>query len=326
MKLRLLTILFSIALFAAGCNDNVTPPESKPLVSGPGTISFGDVESGECRDTTIRYDNLTGAAVTITSASFNDSNFAWSGGALPISIAAGASVDIKVRFCPRSEAPSSGKLVVKGTGGDSVSIVLQGNGIPSTFVAAKAGSSYTMQVETLDSASGETSTSTATYQIVADDITFEGRTDVRQFTKDGEEGTVSFVYNSDKSVSMHFGEGFPDWLLLPTNGGAGMTLDVFDTTIIYQGIPVQLSVDLSSKYDGTAPITVKGKTYQAKRILITTTTLVTTIGLEQKEEDVATIHWISELGFYGYRAGSHTDQTIMAGWQTETLVDYELVK
>lgn len=129
---RSLSVLCALVLCSAmvSCSEDTIAPEVKhPILTGPGTIGFGDVALGACKDTTIRYDNTTGKTITLTSVTFAGVGFEWTGSALPVEVAAGASIDLKVRFCPAAKDSSRATLVFKGTGGDSVSVKLAGNGL-----------------------------------------------------------------------------------------------------------------------------------------------------------------------------------------------------
>lgn len=114
----------------SGCSeDTVSPVVKNPILTGPGSIGFGDVALGACKDTTIRYDNTTGKTITLTSVTFAGAGFEWTGSALPVEVAAGTSIDLKVRYCPVAKDSAGATLVFKGTGGDSVAVKLTGNGL-----------------------------------------------------------------------------------------------------------------------------------------------------------------------------------------------------
>lgn len=127
--LRVCCVLaFSTMLGLVGCSEDnpVQPPTTKPLVTGPGSIHFGDVRFGDCKDTTIRYDNTTGKTVTLTRASFSSAQYSWVGASFPLELVAGTSVDLKVRYCPDLADSNHSYVVLTGTGGDSVKIQLHG--------------------------------------------------------------------------------------------------------------------------------------------------------------------------------------------------------
>jgi hypothetical protein len=124
-----LCALIIVGSMTSCTEDSTGPVEKKYIVTGPATVNFGDVGMGRCKDTTIRYDNTTGKAVTLSSVTFAGAGFEWTGSTLPVEIAAGASIDLKVRFCPQSNDTVRATLVFKGTGGDSVSVKLLGFGV-----------------------------------------------------------------------------------------------------------------------------------------------------------------------------------------------------
>ena len=92
----------SIALSGTG-----TAPGS--LAVSPATLSFGNVAVGSSSSLSGTL-NATGAAVTISSSTMTNTEFALSGISLPVTIPAGSSASFTVTFTPQTSGAASGKL------------------------------------------------------------------------------------------------------------------------------------------------------------------------------------------------------------------------
>jgi hypothetical protein len=316
-----------LALTASSCKDEVVAADPKPLLSGPGTINFGDVPNGVCRDTVIRYDNTTGSVVTINSITFTDPSFTWMGVAFPFTLAIGASVDIHLQYCPSTVAPASSKMVVKGTGGSEVSITLSGNGVEPLLVEAKAGSTFTMEDVTFDSIGNETDRIVSVYSVLEDNVTIKGKTGVRSFISDGPDAAPMYVsYQQDGNVSLLLGEEAANWMFLPVQGGAGSSVVIFDTTIVQQGIPIRIKLEVTTSFVKTEDLTIKGETFGSSKIAVTITSTASALGQVKTEEHQNLLWWVPKLGYIGQQVNNNTDLNGSPQRTEGTVIDFNLVK
>jgi hypothetical protein len=123
--------VFIITLILSGCGDDapINPVEDKPLLTGPAAIDLGTLYAGECSDTIITYDNTASFAVTITAVKIEGTDVMWVGATLPVTVAAGKSLDLSFRACPASTGTLNRKVLIRSST-DSISITLLGNVIP----------------------------------------------------------------------------------------------------------------------------------------------------------------------------------------------------
>lgn len=278
-------------LTLASCSDDpVAPVEKKPLLSGPSSISFGDVSSGTCKDTTIRYDNTTGKAVTITSFTLAGSGFEWTGVALPAEVAAGASLDLKLRFCPPSMDTAKTTLEIKGTGGETVTISLSGY---SSEIAPKVGSQYIYKIYETDE-SGVKIDGTDDIQtdiITAINQTYEGKSKVYIVSEEGPLSYYAKEDNGDISTYLSAAQGGPfgnlvsGWKRLPYGSKLqNVELTRRDTsfTVEIPGVPIPVSVTATitqiASYAGQTSMVVGSKTYPLENVTLTTNVALSALG------------------------------------------------
>lgn len=91
------------------------------LAVTPATLSFGNVAVGSNSALNGSL-NATGAAVTVTSATLNNSEFALSGISLPVTIPAGQSATFTVTFTPQSSGATSASLSFSSNAGNSPTV------------------------------------------------------------------------------------------------------------------------------------------------------------------------------------------------------------
>ena len=100
------------------------------LGAGPSSLNFGSVTLGSNQSLSETVTNTGGASVTINQATISGSGFSLSGVTTPITLAAGQSVDINIKFAPTSAAAASGTLTVTSTASiPTLTVSLSGNGI-----------------------------------------------------------------------------------------------------------------------------------------------------------------------------------------------------
>jgi hypothetical protein len=290
----------------ASCSENSTeadPP--KPLVSGPGYVQFGSTPVGLCKDTTIRYDNNTGKKVTITEVTLSGSGFSWIGTELPVEVANGGSIDLKVRFCPSKTDTSKSIFSFKGTGGTEVNVLLLGysGGQIVTF-----GSTFTFATFLTNG--------TGVKQPGTDAIEVHTITGVNQFF----EGKTNVVTSSDGQVEDHFaaesngdistflptdlpviGGLIGGWRQLPF-GSKKQNVELLrkDTSLTVPQIPVPVPVTVKqvASYTGTTSLVVNGVTYSVENVTLTTT-VTPALALLGNLTVVIKMGYIPNIGYLG---------------------------
>ncbi len=101
----------------------------------PATYHFGSVNAGASSSMSAML-TATGAAVTISSLSSTDSDFAVSGLSLPVTLAAGQSVNFSTKFAPLTAGSFSGNISFQSNAANSsISMAVSGTG-----AAAQPGS------------------------------------------------------------------------------------------------------------------------------------------------------------------------------------------
>ena len=268
----------------SSCSEDSTGPvERKPLVTGPGSVDFGSVSMGLCKDTTIRYDNTTGKPVTLTSITFAGEGFEWIGLALPVEIAAGASVDLKVRFCPSSQDTARATLVFKGTGGDSVAIKLSGF---SNDRGLMVGDRFIYETHLKDETGARVpgSEGIEVDEVTAVGVSFEGKNNVIVVSEGGIPTQFVREANGDVSIFVSAGAGNPlnsligGWKRLPYGSKATVELLRKDTSLTVQGVPVQASIVQTAKYSGQSTMVVSGTTYSVENVTLESVVNVSSFG------------------------------------------------
>lgn len=300
-------------LTLASCSDDpVSPPEKKPLLTGPGSIGFGDVSSGSCKDTTIRYDNTTGKKVTITSFTLAGSGFEWVGVALPVEVAAGASMDLKLRFCPPSMDTARTTLEIKGTGGETVTIALSGY---SSEVAPKVGSQYIYNTFETDGTGVKIDGSDDTQIdiITAINQTFQGKSGVYIVSEEGPLSYYAKEQNGDVSTYLDasaagpFGDIVAGWKRLPY-GSKQQNVELLrrDTSFVVEipGVPLPVTVTATitqiASYAGQTSMVVATKTYPLENVTLTTNVALNATGFPLGNiTNVVKGGYIKAIGYQG---------------------------
>ncbi len=86
-----------------------TAPTSAQLTVAPSSVNFGNVPVGTTATQSITM-SASGAAVTVSSDSSSNAQFALNGASFPLTIPAGQSLSINVAFAPKSSGAASGSL------------------------------------------------------------------------------------------------------------------------------------------------------------------------------------------------------------------------
>jgi Abnormal spindle-like microcephaly-assoc'd, ASPM-SPD-2-Hydin len=138
----------------------------------PASVSFGSLNTGQTNNQTVTISNSGTASLTITSASVSGTGFSDTGIALPLTIPAGSSSALTVRFAPTTTGNFSGTLtLVNNSATPSVSVALSGTGTAAqtlqlsaspaslSFGSVAAGTSTTKTVSLTNTGTGSVSLS-----------------------------------------------------------------------------------------------------------------------------------------------------------------------
>lgn len=117
------------------------------LSVSPPTLDFGKTLVGASQTRTVTL-TAGGSPVTISSATTTNPEFVITAPALPVTIAAGASVPVSVQFAPKSSGSASSTLSFAGGEGNAITESLSGAGL----VAASHNVSLQWQGESSDTA------------------------------------------------------------------------------------------------------------------------------------------------------------------------------
>ena len=119
----LFTVLVSV-LTVSGCGGIVpntssspgsgnTPTSTGDIVASPTSVDFGTVNVGNSSNQQVVVTNQGTQAVQISQLALSDSSFSIDGqGNLPVSLAAGSTLNLKVHFNPKLSADTSGQLTI----------------------------------------------------------------------------------------------------------------------------------------------------------------------------------------------------------------------
>jgi hypothetical protein len=276
-----LCALMFVSALSSCSEDTLAPDVKKPIVSGPGSVDFGAVSVGSCKDTTIRYDNTTGKAVTITSVTFIGTGYEWTGSTLPVEVAAGASIDLKLRFCPSAMDTAKATLTFKGTGGDSVRVTLSGF---STNVNPGPGSIFIYDTYETDASGAKIAGSEGEQQdiFISTNTTFEGKSNVYVVSEEGILNHYAQESNGDVSTYLDaqqagpFGSLIAGWKQLPygskrQNVELLRTDTVVDLPIGSGTVRAKATITQLASYAGETQMTVGGNSYTVENVTFTTT-------------------------------------------------------
>jgi hypothetical protein len=106
--------------------------ESSQLVCSPSSLRFGRVAVGQLETQLVTLSNLGQTSVTVSAVSVSDSQFAVSGLTLPVSLAAGQSVNLNVTFTPNTNGWTGARITFTSDASTpTLDLHLSGSGIAS---------------------------------------------------------------------------------------------------------------------------------------------------------------------------------------------------
>ncbi len=136
LRVVFLTLLLAstIVLPAAGAT-------TQQLVCTPSMLRFGAVTVGQTETQLVAISNVGQTAVTISSSSFNNSEFTMSGVNLPLSVPAGQTVEVSVTFAPTIKEWTSGALtLVSNASNPNLILPMGGGGTSSQTLSSSPAS------------------------------------------------------------------------------------------------------------------------------------------------------------------------------------------
>lgn len=105
------------------------PPQQGTLSVSPQSLAFGSVVVGSSAGQNVTVSNPSSVAVTISSLSATGVGFSQSGATLPLTLAAGQSAAISVKFAPQAAGSVTGNLQISSNATNAnISVALTGTG------------------------------------------------------------------------------------------------------------------------------------------------------------------------------------------------------
>lgn len=110
---------------------------TRQLTATPGTISFGQVATGDHKTQSVTLSSTGTANVQITQAKVAGTGFSISGLSLPMTLAAGQTTTFTAEFSPGASGNATGSVSLStNAAGPPVSVVLTGSGVAGSLVAS----------------------------------------------------------------------------------------------------------------------------------------------------------------------------------------------
>ena len=134
-----MAVAFSLLLALSGCGTYVMNGREKgTLIASPNSIAFGAVSIGQTATATISLSNGSSVPLEITSIDLIGQSFSVVGsGSLPVTISAGGTSSLSVRFAPPTVGAAAGQLTITSNASTNgtATIALSGTGIATGTAA-----------------------------------------------------------------------------------------------------------------------------------------------------------------------------------------------
>ena len=130
-ELILLTLLLSV-LVLSGCvgATGASATASDGLSATPGSISFGNVNTGTTSAHSVAVTNTGFAALSVSNVSISGAGFNVSGVPAGLTLTPGQTANLSVTFAPASAGAVAGKVTIADAGSpDPLAIMLSGTGV-----------------------------------------------------------------------------------------------------------------------------------------------------------------------------------------------------
>lgn len=129
LSLILLGALWSLTGCAGLSTGSSKQSPSGTISLANSSLTFGSVKAGSVKTASTTATNSGSAAVTISNVAISTKYFSLSAPALPVTLSAGQSVTLSVKFAPNAAGSFSGSLAISSTAADSVTnLDLSGTG------------------------------------------------------------------------------------------------------------------------------------------------------------------------------------------------------
>lgn len=237
-----LAMALTALLLSVGCGNNSSTPQnpsprSSQLVLPSGVVDFGSVPVGSSNSHSITITNQGTRSVTVSQINTSGSGFTMASQTLPVSLAAGQSLSVVIKFSPSSPGNASGQIsLISDASNSPTSASLTGSGVSPAApqLSATPGSLIfgSVVVGTTSSLSGTITASQGTVTISSATITGSG------YSLRG----LSFPLVLQASQSATFGVDFTP----PTAVGLPGTID-------FASNAVNSSLNISLSGTGSAP-------------------------------------------------------------------------
>ncbi len=136
-------ISFCLPLGLCGClggqivaPHTTTSANAGSLQAAPNTVSFGSVSLGTTASANVSLVNQGSAAVQVSQISLSGQSFSMNGGAnLPITLAAGGTLNLSVNFSPAATGAATGELVITSDAANDGTVVVGLSGMGTAVTA-----------------------------------------------------------------------------------------------------------------------------------------------------------------------------------------------
>jgi len=130
-------LTFTVAFVIVGFLPKMASAKAPQLASSPSSLSFGNIDVGQTETLLMTVSNTGSSSVTLSAVAVNNSDFKTSSLSLPMTLAAGGSVDVNVDFTPAAKGGESGTITFSTDSTKSALVIdIAGTGVSSESVTA----------------------------------------------------------------------------------------------------------------------------------------------------------------------------------------------
>jgi hypothetical protein len=197
------------------------------LTATPGSVSFGNVQTGTSQSQTVTLSNTGSSSLNVTSATVTGTGFSTSGLTTPLALAAGQSASFSVVFAPQATGSVSGNLeLTNDSSSTQLNVALSGTAVaPGSLTASPTSFSFgTVQVGSSQSQT-ETVTNAGSGNVTISAATISGA----GFSYTGLNLPMTLAPNQSTTFGVVFAPtsaGDSEGVLSISNSGSSATLDL----------------------------------------------------------------------------------------------------
>jgi hypothetical protein len=130
-------LTLSVAFVTMGFFPRIANAKAPQLSCSPSNLSFGNIDVGQTETLLITVTNTGDSSVTLSAVAVNNADFTTSSLSLPMTLAAGGSVDLNVDFSPAKKGGESGTITFSTDSSKSALVVdLAGTAVDSESATA----------------------------------------------------------------------------------------------------------------------------------------------------------------------------------------------